>query len=167
MTIPVLLDENWDPVRPVDERSINLPNGIEWPLQRGWRILCRSLVERGVVATPDTGDHWHGGRGFDIRRRAERRAWKATVAELNRKAGNGSLVMAGARITAENACLIIADTGVHEIHASLRTPVPAPMRHRDEKISFTQDKGREYQRLVVLEESVRILVAAADCPRRS
>src|SRR6266481_880258 len=35
IVISVLLGENWDLVRPGDERFINLPNGVEGPLQRG------------------------------------------------------------------------------------------------------------------------------------
>jgi copper homeostasis protein CutC len=57
---------------------------------------------------------------------------------------------------------IIEATGVHEIHASVRVPVPSPMRFRNERISMGLAKGREYQRVIVLEEEVRRLVESTN-----
>jgi copper homeostasis protein len=81
--------------------------------------------------------------------------------QLNRAAGNRVAVMAGGGITERNVRRIIQETGVREIHASVRVPIPSPMRHRNEKVAMANLKGREYQRIVVTEEKVRRLLAAA------
>ena len=81
--------------------------------------------------------------------------------QLNEAAGDRLILMAGAGITERNVRRIIQETGVREIHASVRVPVSSPMRHRNEKIAMGNLKGREYQRVVVVEEKVRRLLAAA------
>jgi copper homeostasis protein len=84
-----------------------------------------------------------------------------TIKELVASAGNRISVMAGGGIRPENAGQILAMTGVREIHAGLRSRVQSPMRHRNEKISMGPLAGHEYERLVVLEESVRQLIREA------
>jgi copper homeostasis protein len=81
--------------------------------------------------------------------------------QLNRAAGNRVAVMAGGGITERNVRRIMQETGVREIHASVRVPISSPMRHRNEKVAMTNLKGREYERIVVAEEKVRRLLAAA------
>lgn len=85
----------------------------------------------------------------------------ATLVRLNRAARNRLAVMVGGGITERNVRRIIQETGVREIHASVREPVSSPMRHRNEKIAMGNLKGSEYQRVVVAEEKVRRLLAAA------
>jgi copper homeostasis protein len=87
---------------------------------------------------------------------------KARIAELKRQGGARIALMAGSGINENNARQLIAETGVREIHASLRTPVQSPMRYRNKKISFTTEEGGESQHLGVREESVRKLVEAAN-----
>lgn len=87
---------------------------------------------------------------------------KAKIAELVQAAEDGLSVMAGGGITEHNVRQLVAGTGVREVHASLRTAVPSPMRHRNEKISFAGVNGREYERLVVVEKRVRTLLAALE-----
>jgi len=83
------------------------------------------------------------------------------VAELNRAAKDRIIVMAGAGITEQNVRELLVETGVREIHASLRTPVSSPMRYRNEKVSFGGAGRRDYERFIVLEERVRALREAA------
>jgi len=87
------------------------------------------------------------------------------IAELNRAAKDQTkdriIVMAGAGITEQNVRELLAETGVREIHASLRSAVPSPMRYRNQRISFGGAGSREYQHFIVLEERVRALREAA------
>jgi copper homeostasis protein len=84
--------------------------------------------------------------------------WK--IAELNRQAKDRIIVMAGAGITENNVRQLVSVTGVREIHASLKSSMPGPMRYRNERISMGAVKGQEYERLVASEERVRSLLAA-------
>lgn len=85
------------------------------------------------------------------------------IANLVRVAGSRIAIMAGGGVTESNVHRIIEETGVREIHASVRVHVPSPMRYRNEKISMGLAKGREYQRVTVREEKVaRLLEASRD-----
>ncbi|HEY7352829.1 MAG TPA: copper homeostasis protein CutC [Terriglobales bacterium] len=81
-----------------------------------------------------------------------------TIAELVRAAQQRISIMAGGGITEPNVHRILEATGVQEIHASVRVHVPSPMLYRNEKVSMGFAKGREYQRMMVLEERVRHLL---------
>lgn len=85
------------------------------------------------------------------------------IAKLVRAAGSRIAIMAGGGVRESNVHRIIEETGVREIHASVRVQVPSPMRYRNERISMGLAKGREYQRVTVLEERVaRLLEASRD-----
>jgi copper homeostasis protein len=84
-----------------------------------------------------------------------------TIAKLVQAAGQRVAVMVGSGITESNVCRIIRETGVREIHASLRARVPSPMRYRNDKISMGPAKGREYDRMIVIEDTVRRLLESA------
>jgi copper homeostasis protein len=84
-----------------------------------------------------------------------------TVRRLQQRARNHIAMMVVGGINESNIHRILAETGVTEIHASARTTMPSAMKHRNEEISMGAIKGHEYQRLVVLEERVRRLLAAA------
>jgi copper homeostasis protein len=84
------------------------------------------------------------------------------IAKLVQAAGQRVAVMVGSGITESNVCRIIQETGVREIHASLRARVPSPMRYRNDKISMGSAKGREYDRMVVVEDTVRRLLESAN-----
>jgi copper homeostasis protein len=84
------------------------------------------------------------------------------IAQLVAVAGTNISVMAGGGVRPENVGQILSTTGVREIHAGLRSTVRSPMRYRNEHISMGLLAGREYERLVVLEESVRELVRAVE-----
>lgn len=90
------------------------------------------------------------------------------IANLVRVAGSRITIMAGGGVRESNVHRIIEETGVREIHASVRVQVPSPMRYRNERISMGLAKGREYQRVTVLEEKVaRLLEASRDGIRRN
>ena len=83
------------------------------------------------------------------------------VKTLNIAARGRIAIMAGGGINDANVHMVMAATGVREIHASAAVSASSPMRYRNEKISMGAMKGREYQRLVVLEDKVRRLLRAA------
>jgi len=90
------------------------------------------------------------------------------IANLVRVAGSRITIMAGGGVRESNVHRIIEETDVREIHASVRVQVPSPMRYRNERISMGLAKGREYQRVTVLEEKVaRLLEASRDGIRRN
>jgi copper homeostasis protein len=82
------------------------------------------------------------------------------IVRLVRAAKQRIRVMAGGGITESNVHRVIAETGVREIHASVRVHVPSPMHHRNDKISMGVIKGREYERIVVLQDKVQRLLEA-------
>jgi copper homeostasis protein len=88
-----------------------------------------------------------------------------TIAELVKAAQGRIVIMPGSGIKPENARRIVDEAGVREIHAGLGSFVASPMRFRNPRTAMGNAPEREYQRLVVLEESVRKLrdaVAIAD-----
>jgi copper homeostasis protein len=86
-----------------------------------------------------------------------------TIRELVAKAGDRIIIMPGSGIKPENARSLVESTGVREIHVGLRSAIDSPMRHRNLRISMGPLEGREYQRLVVLEEQVSRLRSALIC----
>jgi copper homeostasis protein len=75
---------------------------------------------------------------------------------------NGELaIMAGSGIKERNVAKIVKETGVRQIHASLKLELPSTMRFQNRKISMGTVKGREYRRYVVDEQGVRRLLRAA------
>lgn len=89
---------------------------------------------------------------------------KQTIARLVDSGGGRIVVMAGSGIREQNVRQFINDTGVSEVHVSLRTPVPSPMRLRNEKVSMGNLPGHEYQRFGVTQERVAAFVVAAADP---
>jgi copper homeostasis protein len=82
------------------------------------------------------------------------------IRELAGNAGDRVIIMPGSGIKPENARSLVDSTGVKEIHVGLRSTVASPMRHRNLRISMGPLEGREYQRLVVLQEEVSRLRSA-------
>jgi copper homeostasis protein len=85
----------------------------------------------------------------------------SSVQRLNRAANGRIAIMAGGGITEANVHRVLETTKVREIHASVRVHVSSPMRHRNDRISMGVIKGREYERVIVLQEKVRRLLEAA------
>jgi copper homeostasis protein len=84
---------------------------------------------------------------------------QSMISNLQRQAKDRIIVMAGAGITENNVRQLVSITRVREIHASLKSSLPGPMRYRNERISMGAVKGQEYERLVATEEKVRSLLA--------
>jgi len=91
----------------------------------------------------------------------------ATIASLVAAANSRVAVMVGGGIRETNVRSIINKTGAREIHASVGHTIASPMLYRNNKISLGAIKGREYQRVIVLEDRVRRLVEAAAEPSPS
>jgi len=83
------------------------------------------------------------------------------VAKLVTAAQDRIAIMVGGGIRETNVRRILAGPGAREIHANIGRTVPSPMRFRNDKISLGSIKGREYQRVIVSEDQVSRLVAAA------
>jgi copper homeostasis protein len=78
------------------------------------------------------------------------------------ESSNGSVaIMAGGGIEDHNVGSLIEQTGVREIHASLKFPVPSSMRFQNREISMGTLEGREYERFVVRPDKVQKLLYAA------
>jgi copper homeostasis protein len=84
----------------------------------------------------------------------------AVLAQLVQKSRNRIALMPGSGIKPENACALVEQTGAKEVHAGLRSSLPSPLLYRNPRISMGAAEGLEYQRFVVLEESVRKLCSA-------
>lgn len=84
----------------------------------------------------------------------------AVIAQLVRKSNDRIVIMPGSGIKPENACALVEQTGVKDIHVGLRSSLPSPMVYRNPRISMGAAEGLEYQRFVVLEENVRKLCSA-------
>jgi len=84
-----------------------------------------------------------------------------SLRQLVDASGGQVIIMAGGGINPENVRSLIEETGVQEIHASLRSSTESSMRHKNELISMGSLEGREYQHFTVLEDQVSQLVRAA------
>lgn len=80
-----------------------------------------------------------------------------TISQLVQAAGGRIAIMAGGSIGPENVATIIERTGVKEIHVGLASARPSPMQYRNLRVSLGKARGREYDRIEVLEENVRNL----------
>ena len=76
-------------------------------------------------------------------------------------AADGIGIMAGGGIEDHNVGWLIRQTGVREIHASLKFPVSSSMRYQKHGISMGTIEGREYERFVVRPDKVKKLLRAA------
>ena len=75
---------------------------------------------------------------------------------------NGSIgIMAASGIEERNIAELLQRTGVHEVHASLRSPVSSTMRYQNVQLSLGASPGKEYHRLVADSQKVRRLRSAA------
>jgi copper homeostasis protein len=85
---------------------------------------------------------------------------RRVIAELIRVAEGRVVVVPAGGIAGSEVRHLLERTGASEIHVGLGNMVPSPMQYRNERVSIGSAAGREYQRFVVLEDSVRNLVAA-------
>jgi copper homeostasis protein len=88
------------------------------------------------------------------------------LASLVKASGGATAIIAGSGIDESNIVALIEKTGVHQVHATLRSIVPSPMRYQNDGVSMggsmgMERTGMEYQRLVADESKVRGLLRAA------
>ena len=77
-------------------------------------------------------------------------------------AASGTIaIIAGSGINAGNVLDLLEQTGVSEIHATLRSSAPSAMHYRNDGVFLGAKQADEYQHLVVQEQSVRDLLHAA------
>jgi copper homeostasis protein len=81
-----------------------------------------------------------------------------TIRRLVTTANSGIRIMAGGGVEAGNVAAVMEQTGVREIHASLRVAAPSPMRYRNKDVSMGTLHGVEYQRFVVDRAMVKKMV---------
>jgi copper homeostasis protein len=81
-----------------------------------------------------------------------------TLRQLVDAAGEQVVIMAGGGINPQNVRTLIDETGVREVHASLKSSMESPVSDKNEKISIGSLEGRAYQRFTVPEDQVRQLV---------
>ena len=82
------------------------------------------------------------------------------IARLVKTAAGRLEIMAGGGIREENVQRIVEESGVRELHASLLSPVPSPMRFRNEKPVMGALRSKEYERFEVLPETVAGILQA-------
>ena len=129
------------PLKATLHRAFDMSNDLRKALQ--------DIITSGVDRVLTSGGEQTAENGME------------NIAKLIRAADDRVVIMAGGGITKANVQRIIAATGVREIHASVRVPVPSRMRHRNERISMGAIKGREYERFVVMQDRVSHLLEAA------
>ena len=64
----------------------------------------------------------------------------ALIADLVRQAGDRIVVMPGSGVDEDNLVLLRERTGVHEFHASARSPRPSAMRYRNPQVGNLGDR---------------------------
>lgn len=84
-----------------------------------------------------------------------------TLRQLVEAANGRIVIMAAAGINPHNVQAIVQQTGVKEIHASLKSTVDSLTQSRNENISLGSLQENEYRRFKVLEDQVRQLLRAA------
>jgi len=135
------------------QRLVNLARPLKITFHRAFDMSCdlseslEDLIRLRVDRVLTSGGEQNAELGQSV------------IANLQRQANDRIILMAGAGITEKNVRQLVAVTGVREIHASLRSSLPGPMRYRNELISMGAVKGQEYERLVATEETVRSMLA--------
>ena len=84
-----------------------------------------------------------------------------TLRQLVEEASGGITIMAAGGINPQNVQAIVQETGVKEIHASLKSTVVSLTQSRSGNISLGSFQDHEYRRFMVLEDQVRQLLRAA------
>jgi copper homeostasis protein len=110
-------------------------------LQRALDSVCQTGADRILTS----GGEQTCLEGIDV------------IAALVKTADGRIAIMAGGGIGHRDALNIVKRTGVREIHVGLSSPVASPMLYRNPRVSISRALGREYDRVQVLEEDVRML----------
>lgn len=88
----------------------------------------------------------------------------STIATIVKAAHSRIAIMAGGGVRQHNVARIMEQTGVREIHASLKSPSASPMIDRNPRLTLAATPANECQNVQVLEEDVRNLRRAAAGP---
>ena len=88
----------------------------------------------------------------------------STIATIVKAAHSRIAIMAGGGVRQHNVARIMEQTGVREIHASLKNSIASPMIDRNPRITLAATPANECQNFQVLEEDVRNLRRAAAGP---
>jgi copper homeostasis protein len=81
------------------------------------------------------------------------------ISALVSMAAERILIMPGSGITENNALELIRMTGVKEIHASLRSPVPSAMKFRNDRTSMGSPGSDEFSRMETDPSRVRKILS--------
>ncbi len=83
------------------------------------------------------------------------------IAQLVERARGRIAILAGGGVREHNVREMVRATGVEEVHTSLRTRVPSPMRYRNPRVMLGTQED-DYTRDVVRESDVREMRRALD-----
>ena len=84
------------------------------------------------------------------------------IARLVQQAAHRAVILAGGGVTAETLPVLLASTGVSEVHFSARSILPSPMTYRNPECFMGKPyQPDEYHQKVTDSEQVRRVIAAA------
>ncbi len=130
-----------EPLQVTFHRALDMARDLNEALEAVLETGCDRILTSGAAQTAE--------RGID------------TIARLVKSAANRIQIVAAGGIREHNVRKIVEKTGVCEIHAALQSPIPSPMSFRNENTTMSTVQGSEYQRFVVLAETVAKLIEAA------
>jgi copper homeostasis protein len=129
------------PLQVTFHRALDMARDLNEALEAVLETGCDRILTSGAALTAEQGI--------------------ATIARLGNSAANRIQIVAAGGIREHNVRQIVEKTGVCEVHAALQTPIPSQMRFRNESTTMSSLQGGEYQRFVVLAETVAKLIEAA------
>jgi len=136
-------------------RLIELARPLSVTFHRAFDVCCdfekalEDLISSGADRVLTSGGEANALEGMNL------------IAALTRIAGDRITIMAAGGIKPGNVQQIVKQTGVREVHAGLRSPASSPMRFQNKKISLGHKVPGDYERIIVKQEDVRMLVAEA------
>jgi len=129
------------PLQVTFHRALDMARDLDGALEAVLETGCDRILTSGAAQTAE--------RGID------------KIARLVKSAATRIQIIAAGGIREHNVRRIVQKTGVTEVHAALQSPIPSPMRFRNETTSTGTVRGAEYQRFVVLAETVTRFIEAA------
>lgn len=118
---------------------------------RDYVSALQDLIQAGVARVLTSGAEPSAVQG------------RHNIRNLVNAAAGAITIMAGAGVRANNVAQIIRETGVRDVHASLRRAVPSPMKHHRRKVHLGASGVEEEVRHATLPEDVRALRDAILC----
>lgn len=114
-------------------------------LSRDIVASVRNVIHAGVTRVLTSGGEASAVQG------------RHNIHNMVQAAAGAVTIMAGAGVRAANAEQLLRETGVRDLHASLRRAVPSPMKHHRRKVHLGAPGIEEDVRHVLLPEDVRAL----------